>query len=131
MYNVKAAVSRLEFGPKPKEMEVTDIRTGHFVFRPVKGKEVSYRELSEAIENAGYEIEDAAITVTGRVTDDRHLETPDGQVFELSAVGAAGEERLAALEPGSESTLSGAWKAVEGVDVIVLAADPPSDEGEP
>lgn len=131
MYNVKAAVSRLEFGPKPKEMEVTDIRTGHFVFRPVEGEEVSFQELSEAIENAGYEIEDAAITVTGRVTDDRHLETPDGQVFELSAVGAAGEERLAALEPGSESTLSGAWKAVEGVDVIVLAADPPSDEGEP
>lgn len=131
MYNVKAAVSRLEFGPKPKEMEVTDIRTGHFVFRPVTGEEVSYEALNEAIEDAGYEIEDAAITVTGRVTDDRHLETPDGQVFELSAVGAAGEERLAALEPGSESTLSGAWKAVEGVDVIMLAADPLSDEGEP
>lgn len=131
MYNVKAAVSRLEFGPKPKEMEVTDIRTGHFVFRPVEGEEVSYLELSEAIENAGYEIEDAAITVAGRVTDDRHLETPDGKVFELAAAGPAGEERLAALEPGSDTILSGAWKAVEGVEVILVGADPPPNEGEP
>lgn len=122
MFNVKAAVSRLELGPKPKEMEVTDIRTGHFVFRPVAGKEVSYQALKRAIENAGYEIEDAAITVTGTVTDGRHLETPDGQIFELTAADAAGEARLDALDPGGETTLSGAWKAVEGVNVIVVAA---------
>ncbi len=38
-------MSRLEFGPKPREMEVTDIATGHFVFRPVDGEKVSYEAL--------------------------------------------------------------------------------------
>lgn len=122
MYNVKAAVSRLEFGPKANEMEVTDIATGHFVFRPVTGEKVSFAALNKAIENAGYEIEAAGITVTGTVADDRHLETPDGQVFELTAADPVGKERLDALEAGSEATLSGAWKAVEGVDVLVVGA---------
>lgn len=113
-------MSRLEFAPKPKQMEVTDIATGHFVFAPVPGKEISYPALDEAIRNAGYEIEDAALTVTGTVTDERHLTTPEGQVFHLTSAGEGGKRRLGSLEAGRQVTVRGAWKAVEGVDVIVV-----------
>ena len=114
-------MSRLEFGPKPREMEVTDIATGHFVFRPVEGKEVSYEELDEAIENAGYEIEDATITVTGAVTDERHLESPNGQLFQVTEGEAAGENALAELAPGAKVTVRGAWRSTDGVNVVVAA----------
>ena len=121
MYNVKAAVSRLDFGPRPKEMEITDIATGHFVFRPVPGTEVSYEALNDAIENAGYEIEDAAITVSGEVTDGRHLRTPNGQRFHVARDGATADDALADLEPGTRVTVGGAWRSGEGVNVVVAA----------
>ncbi|MPZ20842.1 MAG: hypothetical protein GEV06_23480 [Luteitalea sp.] len=38
MYNIKAAVSRLNFAPDTDEMKVTDIATGHFVFNPVPNR---------------------------------------------------------------------------------------------
>ncbi len=50
-------MSRLDFGPKPKAMEVTDIRTGHFVFTPLADQHVSFDDLERAIEKAGYEVE--------------------------------------------------------------------------
>lgn len=119
MYNVKAAVSRLELGPEPEEMEVTDIATGHFVFRPVAGKPVSHAALDQAIEDAGYAIEDAAITVAGTVTDERHVETPDGQIFHVEAADASVEERLPELKAGQKVVVTGAWKAVEGAEVVL------------
>jgi hypothetical protein len=128
VYNVKAAVSRLEFGPEPDEMEVTDIATGHFVFRPVAGKEVSYAALDEAIEDAGYAIENAAITVAGMVTDERHVKTPDGQVFHVEAADASGKERLAGLKAGEKVVVAGAWKAVEGAEVVVARGIEAADD---
>lgn len=121
MYNVKAAVSRLEFGPKPREMEVTDIATGHFVFSPLEGEEVSFERLDEAIVDAGYEIENAAVTVAGKVTGERHLELPNGQLFHVTGPEGEGERPLAGLEPGAEVIVRGPWKAVEGVEVVVAA----------
>lgn len=127
-------MSRLEFGPEPEEMEVTDIRTGHFVFRPVPGKKVSYRALEEAIENAGYEIEAASVAVTGTVTEERHLRTPGGQEFHLTAPdGETGEGRspLAALEPGAKVTVEGAWTAHKGAEVVAAEAIRPAGEAGP
>lgn len=120
MYNVKAAVSRLAFGPEPREMEVTDIATGHFVFTPAEEEMVSYEALDEAIYAAGYEIEDASITVSGTVTENRHLETPDGQVFHLTAAGEKAKARLFELETGTDLRVEGAWEAREGAEVVVV-----------
>ncbi|MFP3939706.1 MAG: hypothetical protein ACLF0P_05315 [Thermoanaerobaculia bacterium] len=111
-------MSRLDFGPAAKEMEVTDIATGHFVFAPAEGEEVSFSALDEAIRNAGYEIEAASITVAGAVTDRRHLETPGGQLFHLTAAGAPPGEPPEGLEPGREVTVRGSWSAAEGVEVV-------------
>ncbi|HUO87319.1 MAG TPA: hypothetical protein VM617_07995 [Thermoanaerobaculia bacterium] len=119
-------MSRLEFGPRPKEMEVTDIATGHFVFRPVAGKEVSFPALEEAIEDAGYEIEDATITLAGVVTDERHLTTPNGQVFHLTAADDGGKQRLEGLRADQRIVVTGAWTAVEGVDVVVVSEVEPA-----
>lgn len=132
---MKAAVSRLEFGPKPREMEVTDIATGRLVFRPVEGEEVSFEALDEAVVNAGYEIENAALTVTGTVTDERHLKTPGGQLFHVTRAEGEGDTPQAELEPGAEVTVRGGWRSVEGVDVIlateVRPAGPAEEERDP
>ena len=117
---MKAAVSRLPFGPEPKGMEVTDIATGHFVFAPVEGEKVSYEALDEAITDAGYEIEDAAIAVSGTVTENRHLETPDGHAFHLTAVDEDVKNELSALEPGTDLRVEGAWVVREGAEVVVV-----------
>lgn len=115
-------MSRLAFGPKPREMEVTDISTGHFVFTPVEGQRVSLQALEEAIENAGYEIEGTAIEVAGTVTENRHLETPDGQLFHLTAVDEDLKSRLLAIEPGTDLAVQGAWQVREGAEVVVVQA---------
>lgn len=120
MYNVKAAVSRLAFAPSPEEMEVTDIATGHFVFRPLAGEEVSFAALDKAIRDAGYEIENAAIELAGTLTENRHLEAPGGQLFHLVADDEALQGRLSALEVGTPLVVKGGWKAIEGSEVVVV-----------
>lgn len=124
-------MSRLAFGPEPEAMEVTDIATGHFVFTPVEGERVSFEGLDEAITAAGYEIEDAAIEVSGVVTENRHLETPDGQVFHLTAVDEEVKKGLLALDAGTDLRVEGAWKVREGseiVDVRRIGEDAEADE---
>lgn len=113
-------MSRLAFGPKPREMEVTDIATGHFVFTPVEEEKVSYEALDEAIDAAGYEIEDASITVSGTVTENRHLETPDGQVFHLTAADEELKKRLFELAAGTDLRVRGAWEVREGAEVVAV-----------
>ena len=135
MYNVKAAVSRLPFGPKPKEMEVTDIASGHFVFSPVRGEKVSYEALDKAITDAGYEIEDAKVVVSGTVTEEGHLETPDGQRFHLTASADELRGRLAEVEPGAALRVRGDWLLRTGNDTIDVVeflepAAPEVDHGE-
>lgn len=123
MYNIKAAVSRLEFAPKPKDMKVTDISTGHFVFAPVAGEEVSYEALDGAITGAGYAIERAWIRVTGSLINDRDLQVPEtGQVFRLR-----GERQLAEIRQrgaGGSMTVSGVWRTEKGADLILLEESP-------
>jgi hypothetical protein len=42
VYNIQKAVSRLEFAPKLKEIEVTDIQKGLGVFTPKSDKPVPW-----------------------------------------------------------------------------------------
>jgi hypothetical protein len=123
VYGIKAAVRRLEFAPDVKEMEVKDIKTGRFVFRPLPARPVSLADLRKAITKAGYEIEGTWIEVSGTLTADGRLLVPEtGQVFRLE-----GEERLRALREKADAaaaagrvTATGAWKMVEKQETILL-----------
>lgn len=117
---MKAAVSRLEFGPKPQAMEVTDIATGHFVFAPVEGRGVSYELLDRAVTDAGYEIEDASISVSGRLSENRHLETPEGIVYHLKATDESVKIRLLELDPDTRIEVEGAWTVEKETELIVV-----------
>lgn len=113
-------MSRLDFAPKPKEMEVTEIETGHFVFSPLPGKKVVYGALEKAIVGAGYKIEKVWIEVTGKLAVDAqvHVEDTD-QTFRL-----IGDEALSRLHQevdlGSHVTVFGQWKSTSEVETIVL-----------
>ena len=103
---------RLEFAPDAKDMEVTDITTGRFVFKPRPDKPVSLEDLRKAVTKAGYEIEGTWIEVAGTRTPDGRLRVPDtGQVFRLE-----GEEKAAAE---GQVTVAGAWKAGDGEEEVV------------
>lgn len=128
MYGIKAAVRRLEFAPDAKDMEVTDIENGRFVFKPKPGKPVSLADLRKLVTKAGYEIEGTWIEVTGMLTPDGLRVPETGQVFHLE-----GEERLRTLREkadGGKVTAAGTWKVADRQETIVLE-EPRSKEGHP
>lgn len=111
---------RLDFAPDPKDMEVKDIKTGRFVFKPRPGKPVSLTDLRKAVTKAGYEIAGTWIEVSGTLTPDGRLRVPEtGQVFRLE-----GEERLRTLrekaEPAGRVTATGSWKMADQQETILL-----------
>ena len=101
-------------------MEVTDIKTGRFVFQPRPGKPVSLTDLRTAVTKAGYEIEGTRVEVSGTLTQDGRLRVPEtGQVFRLE-----GEERLRELREKADAagrvTVAGSWKVTDGQEIIGL-----------
>lgn len=101
-------------------MEVTNIATGHFVFSPLSGRQVSYSDLNKVITDAGYEIEEAWIEVTGKLVTNRQLHVEEtGQTFHLANV-----EDLSGLGEKVSSdllvTVSGQWKVEQSIDAIVI-----------
>ena len=130
MYGIKAAVRRLEFAPDPKDMEVTDITTGRFVFRPRANKPVSLADLRKAITKAGYEIEGTRIEISGSLMPDGRLRVPEtGQVFRLEGERRLGELRSQA-SPESRVTTQGAWKTQDREEIVALE-EPPTQEKRP
>ena len=130
MYGIKAAVRRLEFAPDAKDMEVTDIESGRFVFTPRPGKLVSLMDLRTAVTKAGYEIEETRVEVSGTLTEDGRLRVPEtGQVFRLE-----GEEQLRTLREKADAagrvTAAGSWKVTDGQEAILLE-EPRTEEPRP
>jgi hypothetical protein len=117
VYGIKAAVRRLEFAPETKDMKVTDIKTGRFVFQPRPDKPVSLAALQASITKAGYEIEGTRIEVSGTLTEDGRLRVPEtGQVFRLE-----GEARLREkADAAGRVTASGTWKVTDRQETILL-----------
>src|SRR5438132_6652512 len=68
--NVQRAVSRLDFAPKQKEIQITDIQKGIGVFTPKPDKPVSFAALKETLKKAGYVMDTAKIVVRGNLTKD-------------------------------------------------------------
>jgi len=131
VYGVKAAVRRLEFAPKPKDMKVTNIEDGHFVFKPRSDKPVSLATLRKAVTKAGYAVEGTWIEVAGVLTPDGLRVPETGQVFRL-----VGEERLRALREQAAAggsgtiTAAGTWNVEDQQEVIRLD-EPLPKEGAP
>ena len=63
MYNIQKAVSRLDYAPKLKEIEITDIKKGLGVFTPKPDKPASFSALKATLKDAGYVLDGAEITV--------------------------------------------------------------------
>jgi hypothetical protein len=122
VHNITTAVRRLPFAPAPKDMRVTDVKKGHFVFTPRPDRPVSWKVLREEVVKAGYDIEATAIAVRGTLTPEGRLQASGtGQLFTLAGPALARLRRE--VSPGSALTLSGAWRsgapreAIEEIEV--------------
>ena len=106
---------RLEFAPAPKDMEVTDIENGRFVFRPRPDKPVSLADLRRMVTKAGYAIEGTWIEVSGALIPDGRLRVPEtGEVFRLE--GKLPEKADAA----GRVTAAGTWKVTDREETILI-----------
>lgn len=111
-------------------MEVTDITTGRFVFRPRPDKPVSLSKLRKEIENSGYEVEGTRIEVTGVLTPEGRLRVPGtGQVFRLEGDAELRELRSKA-SPDGQVTVTGAWTTKDGEEAVRLE-EPLAGEDKP
>jgi len=121
VYNIQKAVSRLNFAPKLKEIEVTDIKAGIAVFKPKPDKPVSYAALKAVLKKAGYELASSEITVAGTLArDDARwwvVAESSGQRFALE--GASVDQALDEMSAGERVEISGGWKtAGEGTKTL-------------
>ena len=112
MYNIQKAVSRLEYAPKLKEIQVTDFQKGLGNFTPQPGKPVSFSALKATLKKAGYTLDAADITVFGTLSKDEDnwfvTVKESGQHFSLE--GPNVDQRLIGLKVGDPVELSGEWK---------------------
>lgn len=114
MYNIQKAVSRLDYAPKLKEIEITDIKKGLGVFVPKADKFVSFTALKETLDKAGYALDSADITITGKLIRENDkwllLNESSGQKFFLE--GKTLDKLTAGIEPDSAVEIVGIWKTV-------------------
>ena len=114
MYNIQKAVSRLDYAPKLKEIELTDIQKGLGVFTPKPDKPVSFAALKATLKSAGYVLDKADIIVAGTLNKEGDVwivvAKPSGQKFVLE--GPNVEKVVAGIEVGSVTEITGGWKTV-------------------
>lgn len=112
MYNIKKAVSRLDFAPKLDEIKVTDIKRGLGVFRPKPDKPVSFAALKTNLKKAGYTLASAEITVAGmlaREGSELWIEADiSKQRFALE--GESANRLLAGIDAGARLEVTGDWQ---------------------
>lgn len=112
MYNIQKAVSRLDYAPKLKEVEITDIKKGLGVFVPVPDKPVSFAALRQTLKKAGYALDAADITIVGKLTRNADkwllINESSGQKFLLE--GKSFEQFN--LEPDSSVEITGIWNTI-------------------
>ena len=107
-------MSRLDYAPKLKEIELTDIKKGLGVFTPKPDKPVSFAALKATLKSAGYVLDSADITLAGTLNKEGDVwivvANPSGQKFVLDGPNA--EKVVAGIEIGSPIELTGGWKTV-------------------
>ncbi len=114
MYNIQKAVSRLDYAPKLKEIEITDIQKGLGVFKPNPNKIVSFAALKETLKKAGYALDAADITVSGTITREgdawQIVSKPSGQKFFLEGSGV--NKIVTGTQAGAPIEVTGDWKTM-------------------
>jgi hypothetical protein len=112
VYNIQKAVSRLDFAPQLKEIQITDIKKGLCVFTPKPDRPVSFAQLKTSLKKAGYTLDSAEITVVGTLERDGQGWTlvvdPSGQRFTLE--GESPSKLLADAATGDRVEITGSWK---------------------
>ncbi len=107
-------MSRLDFAPNLKEIQITDIKKGLGIFTPKRDKPVSFALLQTSLKKAGYKLDTAEINVSGTLQrDDKGwwiVADPSGQRFALE--GATLGKVLADAVPDTRVEITGAWKTV-------------------
>ena len=116
-------MSRLDYAPKLKEIELTDIKQGLGEFTPKPDKPVSFAALKATLKSAGYVLDAADITIAGKLgkEGDDWIVTVEasGQKFVLESV--ANEAQI-----GSPVEITGKWKTVgqgAGAREVVMAVE--------
>ena len=114
MYNIQKAVSRLDYAPKLKEIEVTDIQKGLGVFTPKPDKPVSFAALKATLKSAGYELAAADITVAGKLNKDGDdwIVVAEGSAQKFLLGGPSVQGVVSGTAIGSAIEVTGDWKTV-------------------
>lgn len=116
MFNIQKAVSRLNYAPKLKEIQITSISKGIGVFTPLADKPVSFVALKETLKKAGYTLDSAEITVVGVLRHDDAgwwlVAEPTAQRFALTDA----DKLLAGDWSDARIELTGDWKTVGDAD---------------
>jgi hypothetical protein len=114
VYNIQKAVSRLDYAPKLKEIQVTDFQKGLGVFTPKRDKPVSFAALKETLKKAGYTLDAADITLAGTVTKDDKgwavIVNGSGQRIALEGPNVI--QALVGAAVGSNIEITGDWKTL-------------------
>lgn len=112
MYNIQKAVSRLDYAPRLKEIELTDIKKGLGEFTPKPDKPASFVALKATLKSAGYVLDSADITVAGTLSKDGEVwivvVQESGQKFVLD--GPNVQNAIEGVEIGSPIEITGVWK---------------------
>jgi hypothetical protein len=107
-------VSRLDFAPKLKEIQLTDIKKGLGTFAPKPDKVVSFDALKASLKKAGYTLDTADITIIGTLERDGQgwtlIVDPTSQRFALEGESLA--KVLTDAKPDERLEVSGDWKTV-------------------
>jgi len=111
VYNIQKAVSRLDYAPKLKEVQVTDFQKGLGNFTPKPDKPVSFAALKQTLKKAGYTLASADITVAGTLAKEGNgwvvIVKSSGQRLWLE-----GPNVDDALKAGDQVEITGDWKTV-------------------
>ena len=121
-------MSRLDYAPKLKEIQVTDIQKGLGVFTPKPDKPVSFAALKATLKSAGYTLDSADITVAGTLAKDEQgwviIVPPSGQ--RLSLDGPNVGQALAGAAVGAQVEVTGDWKTVGAGAAAHESISPPT-----
>ena len=116
-------MSRLDYAPKLKEIELTDIKKGLGEFTPRPNKPVSFAALKATLKSAGYVLDAADITIAGTLSKEGDVwivtVESSGQKFVL-------ESASVVAQSGSPVEITGKWKTVgqgTGAREVVTAAE--------
>jgi hypothetical protein len=115
VYNIKKAVSRLDFAPKLDDIKIIDIKKGHGEFTPKPDKAVSFAGVKNALKKAGYVLDSANITVIGTLVKDASglwLEVAESkQRFALE--GDSARQLSVETTAGERFQINGDWQTDE------------------